>query len=124
MAQYTYVMTYIVHTVYTTHTYKQLLHVNEKNKTYELSESVGSDKKRFTSFKICRCADILEIVHVNDIYNGRDNSSLILQKNTSKQNDVKLGSTLTLTVSLDTSLDNSYVKDMRTHPKADNQNTS
>lgn len=90
-------MTYIVHTVYTTHTYKQLLHVNEENKTNMPSESVGSNKKGFTSFKICRCSDILEIVHVNDIYDGRDNSSLILQKNTSKQNDLKLGS-MTLTV--------------------------
>lgn len=33
----------------------------------------------FTSFEICRCSHILEVVHVDDIYDGRDDTCPVLQ---------------------------------------------
>ncbi len=66
-------------------------HTIQSNRFWKVIEVLWWNRsgwKRFTSFKICRCPHILEIVHVNDIYDGRHNPSLILQRTT---NDMKLG---------------------------------
>lgn len=65
-------------------------HIIQSNRLWIVIEVLWWNRswwKRFTSFKICRCPHILEIVHVNDIYDGRHNPSLILPRTT---NNVRL----------------------------------